>query len=139
VIIVGRCQGVAVGQSAMLPVCRIALVIVASVFLGLGTMSLIAPSILTPLVEIVLPTPVAMMEVRGVYGGFFAGIGLFFLLSARRDAWIRPGLVAQASVFGGFVFGRTLGIVIGGAPNGFIGPPACRRDRRFRRRHGLAT
>jgi hypothetical protein len=92
----------------------------ALVFLGLGAMSLIAPANLTPLVEITMPTPIAVMEVRGVYGGFFFGTGFFFLLFARRDAWLRPGLVAQASIFGGFVLGRTLGIVIGGAPNPFI-------------------
>lgn len=99
---------------------RFSLYVVASVFPGLGMMSLIAPSMLTPLVELAMPTPVAIMEVRGVYGGFFFGTGVFFYLFARRDAWLRPGLVAQASVFGGFVLGRTLGIVVGGAPNGFI-------------------
>jgi len=45
---------------------------------------------------------------------------LFFFLFARRDAWLRPGLVAQAAIFGGFVLGRTLGIILGGAPNAFI-------------------
>ena len=83
-------------------------------------MSLIVPANLTKLVEIVMPTNVATMEVRGVYGGFFAGTGFFFLVFARRDAWLRPGLVAQASIFGGFVLGRTLGIAVGGAPNLFI-------------------
>ena len=99
---------------------RLSLYIVAVVFLGLGIMSLIAPVNLTKLVEIVMPTNVAIMEVRGVHGGFFAGTGFFLLIFARRDAWLQPGLVAQASIFGGFVLGRTLGIVIGGAPNLFI-------------------
>src|SRR5260370_41157316 len=54
----------------------------AFVFLGLGAMSLIAPTVLASLVEIVLPTAVAIMEVRGVYGGLFFGIGCFFLLLA---------------------------------------------------------
>lgn len=79
-------------------------------------MSLIAPSLLMPLVEIAMPTPIAIMEVRGVYGGFFFGTGLFFLLSARITAWLRPGLSAQASVFGGFVLERVVGIASGGAP-----------------------
>ncbi len=99
---------------------RFSLFVVAFVFLALGVMSLIAPMILTPLVEIALPTPIAQMEVRGVYGGLFLGIGMFFVLSARRNDWLRPGLVAQASVFGGFVVGRTVGIAVGGAPNGVI-------------------
>ena len=67
-----------------------------------------------------MPTRIAVMEVRGVYGGFFLGTGFFFLLFARHEAWFRPGLIAQASIFGGFVLGRTVGIAIGGAPNPFI-------------------
>ncbi len=99
---------------------RLSLYAVGLVFFGLGVMSLIAPANLTPLVEISMPTRIAVMEVRGVYGGFFAGIGFFFLLCARREGWFRAGLTAQASVFAGFVLGRTTGIVIGGAPNAFI-------------------
>src|SRR5262249_39739450 len=34
---------------------------VATTFLGLGAMSLIAPMVLTPLVEVAMPTPVAVM------------------------------------------------------------------------------
>jgi len=99
---------------------RLSLYVMAVVFLGLGPMSLIAPTNLTPLVEISMPTPIAVMEIRGVYGGLFFGIGFFFLLFARSDAWLRPGLVAQAGIMGGFVLGRTVGIVLGGAPNLFI-------------------
>ncbi len=99
---------------------RGSLYVMAVVFLSLGAMSLVAPTNLTPLVEISMPTRIAVMEVRGVYGGLFFGIGLFFLLFARRDAWLRPGLVAQAGIMGGFVLGRTVGILTGGAPNLFI-------------------
>ncbi len=99
---------------------HLSLYVMAVAFLGLGAMSLVAPTNLTPLVEISMPTPIAVMEVRGVYGGLFFGIGFFFLLFARRDAWFRPGLVAQAGIMGGFVLGRTVGIVLGGAPNLFI-------------------
>ncbi len=100
---------------------RLSLYVMAATFLGLGAMSLIAPANLTSLVELSMPTPVAIMEVRGVYGGLFFGIGAFFGAFARRDAWLRPGLVAQLGVMGGFVLGRTVGVVVGGAPNGFIG------------------
>ncbi len=99
---------------------RLSLYVMAVTFLGLGAMSLVAPTNLTTLVELSMPTPIAIMEVRGVYGGLFFGIGSFFLVFARRDAWVRPGLVAQVGVMGGFVLGRTVGIVLGGAPNLFI-------------------
>ncbi len=99
---------------------RLSHYVMAVVFIGLGAMSLVAPTNLTPLVEISMPTPIAVMEVRGVYGGLFFGIGVVFVLFARRDAWIRPGLVVQAGIMGGFVLGRTVGILLGGAPNLFI-------------------
>ena len=56
----------------------VSLYVMAVVFPGLGAMSLVAPTNLTPLVEISMPTRIAVMEVRGVYGGLFFGIGLFF-------------------------------------------------------------
>ena len=92
----------------------------AVVFLGLGAMSLVAPTNLTPLVEISMPTPVAVMEVRGVYDGLFLGIAFSFLRFSPHDAWLRP--VAQAGIMGGFVFGRTVGILLDGAPNLLIAP-----------------
>lgn len=73
---------------------RLSLYVMAVTFLGLGAMSLVAPTNLTSLVELSMPTPVAIMEVRGVYGGLFFGIGAFFLVFARHDAWARPGLIA---------------------------------------------
>src|SRR6266487_4874953 len=93
---------------------RLSLYVMAVVFLGLGGMSLIAPTNLTPLVDIAMPSSIAVMEIRGVYGGLFFCIGFFFLLFARRKAWLKPGLVAQAGIMGGFVLGRTVGIVLGG-------------------------
>src|SRR5262249_10683191 len=61
-------------------------------FSRFGAMSLIVPTNLTKLVEIAMPTNVATMEVRGVYGGFFVGTDFFFLMFARHDAWLRPAL-----------------------------------------------
>ena len=52
--------------------------------------------------------------------GFSLALGSFFLLFARRDSWLRPGLVARAGIIGGFVLGRTVGILLGGSPNLFI-------------------
>ena len=64
-------------------------------------MSLIAPTNLTALVEIAMPTRIAVMEVRGVYGGFFFGTGFFLLLFAPPPGMVSTGLIAQASIFGG--------------------------------------
>jgi hypothetical protein len=99
---------------------RFSLYLVGVSFLGLGALFLVSPASITAQAEVSLPTPIAVMEVRGVYGGFFLGTGLFFLIFARRDAWLRPGLVAQSSIMGGLVLGRTLGIVLDGSPSRYL-------------------
>ncbi len=73
--------------------------IMAVTFTGLGLMSLISPTNLTPLVELTMTTPVAIMEIRGVYGGLFLGIGVLFLLFARHGAWLRPLLIGDRRLF----------------------------------------
>jgi hypothetical protein len=82
---------------------------VALSLVGVGALFLAVPNTLTTTVGIPLPTPIALMEIRGVYGGFFSGTGLFFLLFAGNDVWLRPGLVTQASIMSGLVLGRLLG------------------------------
>lgn len=89
-------------------------------FLAFGLLFLVAPTTLTTLAEITLPTPIALMEIRGVYGGFFLGVGLFLFLCARRESWLRPGLAAQATIMGGLVAGRILGLIIHGTANPFL-------------------
>jgi peptidoglycan/LPS O-acetylase OafA/YrhL len=89
-------------------------------FLTFGGLLLFAPTALTTLTEIALPTPVALMEVRGVYGGFFIGTALFLLLCARRESWLQPGLVALAVIMGGLLVGCTLGFILHGAGNPLI-------------------
>src|SRR5258708_40069031 len=81
----------------------LSLYVMAITFIGLGLMSLIAPTNLTPLVELTMTTPVAIMEIRGVYGGLFPRIGRFFLLSSRPPTPILPGLVAPACILRGLV------------------------------------
>lgn len=60
------------------------------------------------------------MELRGVYGGLFLGIGLLMLVFTRHEPWLRLGLVALAVIVGGLVVGRTLGLLIDGPANPFL-------------------
>jgi len=62
---------------------RLSLYLVGVIFLGLGVMSLIAPTNLTRLVEIAMPTSIAIMEVRGVYVRIL--LWRWFLLSFVRS------------------------------------------------------
>ena len=89
-------------------------------FLGFGLLFLVAPTTLTTLAEISLPTPIALMEIRGVYGGFFIGAGLFLLICAWRESWLRPGMTAQAAILGGLVAARVLGLLIDKSANTFL-------------------
>ena len=89
----------------------LSLCVMAATFLGLGLMSLTAPKILTQLVEISMPTPIAVMEVRGVYGGLFFGIGAFFFcspgvthgfglaLSLRPASWVGLSSAAPSAFY----------------------------------------
>ncbi len=56
--------------------------------------------------------PGAVADIRATYGGFETGMGLFFLVCAVRNIWLGPALAAQMFAFGGFAFGRVLGIVL---------------------------
>ena len=88
-------------------------------FLSFGLLFLVAPASLMTLVEIPLSSPIAVMELRAVYGGFFFGAGFFLMVCARRESWLRPGLAAQASMMGGLVAGRVLSLIAQGAANPF--------------------
>ena len=69
---------------------RFSLYVVAVVFLCLGVTSLIAPTNLTALVEIAMPTRIAVMEVRGVYGVFSLVLVSSYFCLPRHQAWCRP-------------------------------------------------
>jgi hypothetical protein len=68
----------------------VSLYLMAVVFFYLGATSYIATTNL-PAVEIDMPTRIAVMEVRGVYGGFFFGTVSSFSLFARPQAGFDPG------------------------------------------------
>jgi hypothetical protein len=99
---------------------RIMLYVFALGYAGFGVLLLISPDTITTLVGIVLPTPVARMEIRGVYGGQFLGTALMLAAFARHEQWFRPGMVAMGVICGGLVIGRTLGLILDGAANPLI-------------------
>jgi hypothetical protein len=59
--------------------------------------------------EISLPTAMARTDLRATYGGLDLAVGIFLWICARRDQWIRPGLVALALTAAGFGGGRPAG------------------------------
>jgi hypothetical protein len=99
---------------------RLLLYLFAIAFLALGARFLVDPRALTLDTGITLPTAIAVQEVRGVYGGFFLGTGLFLLLCARREGWLHHGLAALACIMGGLVLGRVTGLVLDGPANALL-------------------
>lgn len=58
-------------------------------------------------------------EVRAAYGGMFAVIGLFTLLSARAPELHRGRIAMLACLWLGLAGGRLLSVTIDGSPGGF--------------------
>jgi hypothetical protein len=98
---------------------RIALMLAALGLIGFGAPLLVKPSLLG-IVGVRLPRPAAATEIRAFYGGLELGLAAFFLAAARREAWLRPALFAQAAGFGGIVIARLVGIVIDGSASPMI-------------------
>ncbi|HYH83791.1 MAG TPA: DUF4345 family protein [Longimicrobium sp.] len=93
---------------------RISLVLAGIGVLGFGVPLLVRPSLLG-IVGIELTRPAAATEIRSFYGGLEIGLAVFFFAAARRDAWLRPALFAQAAGFGGIVAGRLVGFLADGS------------------------
>jgi hypothetical protein len=67
------------------------------------------------IVDIQLPTATARTDLRATYGGFDLAVGVYLWLCARREDWVRPGLVALGIVAAGFGGGRVLGMLVEGS------------------------
>jgi hypothetical protein len=69
------------------------------------------------LVDIGVTGPTAEADVRAVYGGLQLGCAAFLALSATRESWLRPGLAAQLSLYGGLASSRLLSYGLAGLPS----------------------
>jgi len=94
---------------------RAVLALTGVVFAVIGAGFLVAPSSWAEWVGIVLPSPLARIDLRATYGGFDLAFGAFLVACARRAAWLRPGLWACGLALAGFAAGRIIGMVVEGA------------------------
>jgi hypothetical protein len=99
---------------------RFSLIFAAVAFLIYGMAFLLFPTLMTDLLGIKLSVSSAIIDVRATYGGSVLGTGVFFVFCSLQHELLRVGLIAQASVLGGFIFGRVFGIVADREPNLFI-------------------
>ncbi|WP_438028138.1 DUF4345 domain-containing protein [Sorangium sp. So ce233] len=87
----------------------------AAAFAAAGLAFLAAPGLLT-LVDLSPATPTASSDVRAIFGGLELGVAALLAICARRPAWYRAGLTAQALTFGGLALGRLLSLALDGLP-----------------------
>ena len=99
---------------------KASLLIAAASFVVYGLAFLLWPEWAASFVGLELPVASARIDARATYGGFSLGTAVFWTMCATREGWLRAGLVSQAVVLGGFVFGRVAGIVVDGGANASI-------------------
>ena len=78
-------------------------------------MFLVAPGLLA-LVDLPPASATARSDVRALFGGLELGVGLTLAACARRPTWWRPGLLLQATAFGGLALGRAVSLAVDGMP-----------------------
>jgi hypothetical protein len=96
-------------------VTRIFLLVTGLLLVAFGVAYLIAPVPLAAVAELGVSTPLAVIEVRGFYGGQLVGLGAFVLLGVWRAAFATPALVLVAASLGGTALGRVVGILAAGS------------------------
>ena len=80
-----------------------------------GLAYLIQPAEMAAVAGLALPTPAAVIEVQGFYGGQLVGLGAATLLGAWKHRFVMPALILLAASLGGTASGRIYGIVASGS------------------------
>ncbi len=99
---------------------RIFLILVGTIFVGLGIYSLVLPVDAVSIFEITLMEVSALNEIRANYGGMHLLFGLFFLYGSLGNRFRVAALLVVAVFAGGLVLGRLASLVLDGSPNGAI-------------------
>ncbi len=95
---------------------RFSLLLSAVLFGALGATFLFWPVSLARIADIRLVSATARVDIQSTYGGLNIGLAIFFTLCSRRDAFVRPGLIAQVLTLGGLALGRSFGLLTDDRP-----------------------
>lgn len=96
------------------------LILAAAIYAAIGVAGLVSPRWLLGLVEVSLPGPSALNEIRAAYGGQLLGLALVIALGARRREWRRWTLILFSAAAGGMLAGRMISLAADGAPNAVV-------------------
>lgn len=102
----------------MIALHRTILSVVALLFVGLGFWLMVQPRAVEFLYPIILEKPMAVSEIRAVFGGLMLGVGaaiLWLIWGARR---ITDAGMVTICVFGGLLLARIFGLYGEGVPHG---------------------
>lgn len=91
---------------------KFSLILTAVVYAAIGVIFLADPVYWASSLDIVLPTPTAIIDFRATYGGCMFAIAVFFVYCLKDSKRIRVGLVFQAISLAGFGLTRGFGIIL---------------------------
>ncbi len=100
---------------------RIFLIACVVLWLPYGVMCFLDPALLAESAGISAITAAGTTELRAMYGGLQASIGVFALLAVFRADLVRPFLVALAIMSAGLLLTRTIGLFMDGNFTGYTG------------------
>jgi len=93
---------------------RIFLLLSALLWLPYGIYCWLHPSVLAEAAGVAFQSPTGSTELRAMYGGLQAALGVLAALGALRLAWVRPALVAIAFATTGLGSARLFGTLLDG-------------------------
>lgn len=83
----------------------------AAICLGIGVYCTLWTEAAAASLGIGLPTPTALTDFRATYGGMCLGVGVFFVLAARAEAYGRAGVWLGGTMCAGLALTRAWGVV----------------------------
>jgi len=89
------------------------------VWLPYGLYCFLVPSTLTQSAGVAILSPTASTELRAMYGGLQAAIGVLTAMGALMATMTRPALIALAFLCGGLGSARLLGVLVDGGLSGY--------------------
>jgi hypothetical protein len=91
----------------------------ALVWLGYGLYCFVAPQSLADGAGVAFRSPTGATELRAMYGGLQAAIGVLAALGALRARWRRHALVALVFLTGGLASARLAGLALDGGTSAY--------------------
>jgi hypothetical protein len=104
---------------------RVFLALSALVWLPYGVYCFAAPASLAEAAGVVFQSPTGSTELRAMYGGLQAALGLLAAVGALSPAWRRPALAALGFVTAGLGATRLAGLALDGGFTSYTGTALC--------------